>query len=99
MKEYWGVDAWILVLLTSSLVADERSASSLCRFISGERGPGIHWLGDLVGPIIGPDDMETLLKTKLHGLSPRVNYTDRATAACRRSGCQLLRIEGATWSA
>jgi hypothetical protein len=34
-----------------------------------------------------------------HGLSLRVNYTDRATAACRRSDCQLLRIEGATWSA
>jgi hypothetical protein len=38
-------------------------------------------------------------KTKLHGLSPRENYTDRATAACRRSDCQLVRIEGATWSA
>jgi hypothetical protein len=38
-------------------------------------------------------------KTKLHGLSPRANYTDRATAACRRSNCQLLRIEVATWSA
>jgi hypothetical protein len=38
-------------------------------------------------------------KTKLHGLSPRANYTDRVTAACRRSNCQLLRIEGATWSA
>jgi hypothetical protein len=36
---------------------------------------------------------------KLHGLSPRVNYTDRATAASRRSVCQLLRIKGATWSA
>jgi hypothetical protein len=36
---------------------------------------------------------------KLHGLSPRVNYTDQETAACRRSDCQLLRIEGATWSA
>jgi hypothetical protein len=36
---------------------------------------------------------------KLHGLSPRANYTDRATAACRRSSCQLLQIEGATWSA
>jgi hypothetical protein len=31
---------------------------------------------------------------KLHGLSPRANYTDRATAASRRSGCQLLRIKG-----
>jgi hypothetical protein len=38
-------------------------------------------------------------KKILHGLSPRANYTDRATAACRRSDCQLLRIEGATWSA
>jgi hypothetical protein len=36
---------------------------------------------------------------KLHGLSQRANYTDRATAACRRSDCQLLRIKGATWSA
>jgi hypothetical protein len=36
---------------------------------------------------------------KLHGLSPRANYTDRATAACRRSDCQLVRIEGAAWSA
>jgi hypothetical protein len=35
----------------------------------------------------------------LHGLSPRANYTDRATAACRRSDCQLLRIEGDTLSA
>jgi hypothetical protein len=39
------------------------------------------------------------IKEKLHGLSPRANYTDRATAACRRSDCQLVRIEGATWSA
>jgi hypothetical protein len=36
---------------------------------------------------------------KLHGLSPRANYTDRATAASRRSDCQLLRIKGAKWSA
>jgi hypothetical protein len=27
---------------------------------------------------------------KLRGLSPRENYTDRATAACRRSYCQLF---------
>jgi hypothetical protein len=36
---------------------------------------------------------------KLHGLSPRANYTERATAAFQRSDCQLLRTEGATWSA
>jgi hypothetical protein len=29
--------------------------------------------------------------------SPQANYTDRATAACRRSWCQFLRIEGVTW--
>jgi hypothetical protein len=38
-------------------------------------------------------------KKKLHGLSQRANYTDRATAACRRSDCQFLEIEVATWSA
>jgi hypothetical protein len=27
----------------------------------------------------------TLKKNKLRGLSPQANYTDRATAACRRS--------------
>jgi hypothetical protein len=43
--------------------------------------------------------MLSMNKQKLHGLSPRSNYTDRATAASRRSGCQLLRIKGATWSA
>jgi hypothetical protein len=36
---------------------------------------------------------------KLHGLSPRANYTDQEIAACRRSDCQLLRIEDATWPA
>jgi hypothetical protein len=29
-------------------------------------------------------------KTELRGLRPRANYTDRTTAACRRSKCQLL---------
>jgi hypothetical protein len=40
-----------------------------------------------------------LRKKKLHGPNSRANYTDRATADCRRSDCQLLRIESATWSA
>jgi hypothetical protein len=31
---------------------------------------------------------------KLHGLSPRANYTDRATAACRRSDCQHFADRG-----
>jgi hypothetical protein len=33
-------------------------------------------------------------KNKLRGLNPRANSTDRETSACRRSYCQLLRIEG-----
>jgi hypothetical protein len=41
---------------------------------------------------------QTTKTNKLHGLSPRANYTDRATAAYRRSDCQLVPIEGATWS-
>jgi hypothetical protein len=44
------------------------------------------------------NNSKTILKTKLHGLSPRAKYTNRATGACRRSDCQSLRIEGATWS-
>jgi hypothetical protein len=35
-----------------------------------------------------------LKKTKFYGLSPRANYTDRATASCRRSDCQLFADEG-----
>jgi hypothetical protein len=30
--------------------------------------------------------------------SPQATYTDRASAACRRSYSQLLRIEGVAWS-
>jgi hypothetical protein len=37
---------------------------------------------------------EFCYKKNLHGMCPRANYTDRATAACRRSDCQLLRIRG-----
>jgi hypothetical protein len=40
----------------------------------------------------------SIYSLKLHGLSPRANYTDRVTAFCQGSDCQLLRIEGATWS-
>jgi hypothetical protein len=42
-----------------------------------------------------------LNKLKLNSVafSPQANYTDQATAACRRSWCQLLRIEGVAWSA
>jgi hypothetical protein len=38
------------------------------------------------------------LKSKPRGRSPQANYTDRATATCRRSR-QPLRVEGVAWSA
>jgi hypothetical protein len=43
-----------------------------------------------------PDTEEHVYKTKtkLHGLSPRANYTDRATAASLRSDCQLFADRG-----
>jgi hypothetical protein len=46
-----------------------------------------------------PQSTNKTNKNKLHGLSPRANYTDRATTASRRNGCQILRIKDATWSA
>jgi hypothetical protein len=36
---------------------------------------------------------------KFRDFSPPANYTDRISAACRRSYCQLLAIEGVAWSA
>jgi hypothetical protein len=39
------------------------------------------------------------IRKETPGLSPRANYTDRSTTACRRSDYQLLQIEGVTWSA
>jgi hypothetical protein len=39
-------------------------------------------------------DRHLQLVLKLHGLSLRVNYTDRATSACRRSDCQLFADRG-----
>jgi hypothetical protein len=34
-------------------------------------------------------NLQLVIKKKLHGLSPRANYTDRATAASRRSVANL----------
>jgi hypothetical protein len=39
------------------------------------------------------------LKLNSVAFSPQANYTDRATVACLRSWCQLLRIEDVEWSA
>jgi hypothetical protein len=60
-----------------------------------ERLVGIFWISSC----LHVQYFNSNKQNKLHGLSPRANYTDRATAACRRRDCQLLRIKGAKWSA
>jgi hypothetical protein len=37
-------------------------------------------------------------QTNSVAFSPQANYTYRMAAACRRSQCQLLRVEGVAWS-
>jgi hypothetical protein len=39
-----------------------------------------------------------IIVIKLRGNSQQANYTERATAACRRSQCQHLWIEGVAWT-
>jgi hypothetical protein len=60
MKTYGGVGVYTQVFLTSAIVGGEWSASRPCRFISGERAPGIHWVGGWVSPIADLDDMKKL---------------------------------------
>jgi hypothetical protein len=48
-----GVGVQIHIFLTSALVGGEWSASRPCRFTSGT-----HWIGGLVGPRAGLDDVE-----------------------------------------
>jgi hypothetical protein len=50
--------------------------------------------GRCVAEGTGPSAVCKVREKNLHGLSPRANYTDRATAACWRSDCQLLRDRG-----
>jgi hypothetical protein len=60
-----------------------------------------YMISNAISALVNKSCSSTKLKTKLNSVafSPQANYTDRATAACRRSWCQLLRIEGVVWSA
>jgi hypothetical protein len=54
-------------------------------------------LGDKMNPpnvLVSAKICANVHKKKIHDLSPRANYTDRAMAACRRSDCQLLTDRG-----
>jgi hypothetical protein len=59
MKAYRGVDVSIHIFLTSAALP------------SGERTPGTHWIGGLVDPRAGLDDMEKRKFLTLRGLEFR----------------------------
>jgi hypothetical protein len=58
MKMYGGVDVQIHMFLASALTGGEWSASRPCRFTPQERAPGTHFIGGLLDPRAGLDDME-----------------------------------------
>jgi hypothetical protein len=61
MKAYGGVDVYIPVFLTSTLVGGELSALRLGHFTPPESAPGTHWIGALWGLSAGLDDTEKML--------------------------------------
>jgi hypothetical protein len=84
MKAYGGVDVEIHICLASTLVGDECSASRPGRFITGERGPGTHWIGGRVDHRAGLGYLEKRKFSTLPGLELQPvasRYTDYATWA------------------
>jgi hypothetical protein len=71
MRAYGGVDVYIHIFLTSTLVGGEWSASRPGLFTPEERTPGTHWIGGWVDPRIGLDDMEEREFLTLQGLDLR----------------------------
>jgi hypothetical protein len=83
--------------MVAIIITTEEISNSYQIFVRNPEGDmAVHGRAKEKGLRIRPGDKK---QNKLRGLSPRANYTDRAAAACRRIYCQLLRIEGATWSA
>jgi hypothetical protein len=66
--------------------------SSSCEDVETNRHSD--WATRIVSLLWPTDFFAIKNKTKLHGLSPRANYTDRATAAFRRSDFQLFADSG-----
>jgi hypothetical protein len=72
MKTYGGVDVYIHIFLTSSLVGGEWSASRPTHpLYPGERGPGTRWIGRRVDPRAGLEDVEERKFLTLLGLELR----------------------------
>jgi hypothetical protein len=71
MKAYGGVDVYIHIFLTLVLDGREWSASCPSHFTPGKRAPGTHWIGGLVDPTAGLDDVENRKFLALPGLELR----------------------------
>jgi hypothetical protein len=56
------------IVLTSTLVQGEWSASRLSRFTPGDKVPGIHYMGGWMGPRASLDDIEKRKFLKFSGL-------------------------------
>ncbi|PNF23390.1 hypothetical protein B7P43_G12944 [Cryptotermes secundus] len=61
--------------------------------------PSLRIVGNIILPGYATSVTQGKDKENFVAFSPQVNNTGRATAACRRSYCQLSRIEGVAWSA
>jgi hypothetical protein len=95
---YTATNLW-MYSNTATRILCENILKIICKTHIFQLGLNFLWWWTVLIILSITDTLAFLQKKKLHGLSPRANYTDRATACCRRSDCQLLRIEGATWSA
>jgi hypothetical protein len=71
MKTYGGVGVSIHIFLTSALAGGEWSASNPGRFTPGERTLSIPWIGGLVDPRAGLDDLGKRKFLTLSGLELR----------------------------
>jgi hypothetical protein len=87
------VDAKLHITLTLALDGDDKSALRSSRFNSRVAKFGFHSRPEPYGlallgirlSCVASTSLNKLLRTELHGLSPRANYTDRGSAACRRT--------------
>jgi hypothetical protein len=71
MKAYGGVDVYSHIFLTLALAEGEWPSSHPGHFTSGERAPGIHWIGGWVDPRAGLDDVKKRKFSNLTGLKLR----------------------------
>jgi hypothetical protein len=71
MKAYGGLDTYVHIILTSTLVGGEWSASHIGRFTPENRAPGSHLMGRWVGLRSGLSDVEKRKFLALPGLKLR----------------------------